>query len=129
MTNHQSKEEIKAGLLAEAETLIDEAFDWDDETESPTLRDIEQIVLKLRKRFGERIAEAVIERQAERRPVPGPSCPECGAEMQYKGQKQSGIESQVGALGIERGYYYCAQCRRGLFPPGQTARAVGEELE
>lgn len=118
MKGSQSREEIKAELLAEAGTLIDEALDWDDETEAPTLRDIEQVVLKLRKRFGKRMAEAVIERQEERRPVPGPRCPECGAEMQYKGQKKSGIESQVGALGIERGYYYCAQCRRSLFPPG-----------
>jgi uncharacterized protein with PIN domain len=117
MKGHRSREEIRAELLAEAETLIDKAFDWDDETEAPTLRDIEQVVLKLRKRFGERMAEAMIERQEERWPVRDASCPECGAEMQYKGQKESDIESQVGALGIEKGYYYCAQCRRGLFPP------------
>ena len=118
MRGRRSREEMKAELLAEAETLIDQAFDWDDETEAPTLGEIEQVVLRLRKRFGERIAEAVIEQQEERRPVPGPSCPECGAEMQYKGQKESDIESQVGALGIQRGYYYCAQCRRGVFRPG-----------
>jgi len=117
MKERRSREELKAALLAEAETLIDKAFDWDDETEAPTLGEIEQVVLKLRKRFGERMAEAMIGRQEERWPVPGPSCPECGAEMQYKGQKESDIESQVGALGIERGHYYCAQCRRGLFPP------------
>ena len=118
MKGRRSREEMKAELLAEAGALIDRAFDWDDETEAPTLREIEQVVLRLRKRFGERIAEAMIERQEESRPVPGPRCPECGAEMRYKGQKESDIESQVGALGIERGYYYCAQCRRGLFPPG-----------
>jgi uncharacterized protein with PIN domain len=94
------------------------ACDWDDERAAPTLRDVEQVVLKLRKRFGERVAEAMLERQEQRRSVPGPRCPECGAEMQYKGQKESGVESQVGALEIERGHYYCAQCRRGLFPPG-----------
>jgi uncharacterized protein with PIN domain len=117
MRGRRTRQEMKAELLAEAETLIDKAFDWDDETEAPTLRDIEQVVLRLRKQFGERVAEAMIERQEDNRPVPGPSCPECGAEMQYKGQKESDIESQVGALGIERGHYYCAQCRRGLFPP------------
>lgn len=117
MKDHRSKDELKAELLAEAETLIDQAFDWNDETAAPTLREIEQVVLELRKRFGKRVAEAMLEHQERRHPVPGPACPECGAEMQYKGQKGSRIESQVGPLEIERGHYYCAACRRGIFPP------------
>lgn len=129
MKGRRSKEEKKAELLAQAEKLIDEMLDWDDETEAPTLRDIERVALRLRKRFGQGITEAVIELQEERRPVPGPSCPECGAEMQYKGMKGTTVEGQVGDLEIERGHYYCGECRRGLFPPRPSTSIVGEALE
>ena len=118
MKDRRSKEEIKAELLADAERLIEEILDWDDRTDAPTLRDIEREVLKLRKRFGQSMTGAVIECQEQRKPVPGPSCPKCGAEMQYKGMKEITVEGQVGDLEIERGHYYCAECRRGLFPPG-----------
>ena len=118
MKDRRSKDEIRAELLADAERLIDEILDWDDRTNEPTLRDIEREVLKLRKQFGQNITGAVIERQEQRKPVPGPSCPECGSEMQYKDMKEITVEGQVGDLEIERGYYYCAECRRGLFPPG-----------
>lgn len=118
MKDRRSKDEIKAELLADAERLIDEILEWDDRTDAPTLREIEREVLRLRRQFGQGITGAVIERQEQRRPVPGPSCPECGAEMQYKGMKETTVEGQVGGLEIERGHYYCAECRRGLFPPG-----------
>jgi uncharacterized protein with PIN domain len=118
MKDHRSRDEIRAELLSNAESLIDEILDWDDRTEAPTLRDIEREVLKLRKQFGQSMTGAVIERQEQRRPVPGPRCPECGAAMQYKDMKETRVEGQVGDLEIERGYYYCAGCRRGLFPPG-----------
>jgi len=32
--------------------------------------------------------------------------------------KGNRIESRVGELEIERGYYHCAECNQGLFPPG-----------
>jgi hypothetical protein len=115
--------------MTEAEQLIDELVDWTGSTPTPTLTQIEDIVLKLLQRLSERMALAVIEAQAAVRPVPGPSCPMCGHEMHYKAMKANTVESRVGQLPLARGYYYCEACHSGLFPPGSTTGSMGRALE
>ena len=114
----RTRAEIKADLTKLADEVIDELLDWTDDTAAPTLTQIEDVVLKLRLRLSERMAQAVIESQASVRPVPGPACPTCGQEMHYKGMKPNAVESRAGVLPLTRGYYYCETCRTGLFPPG-----------
>jgi hypothetical protein len=111
-----TKAGMKTKLVQRVTLLVDQLVNWTDETERPTLAQIEEIVLKLREQMGEAMAEAVIERQEAKRPVPGPSCPECGQEMHYKGVKGCRVISQVGELDIQRGYYYCERCGSGSFP-------------
>lgn len=108
---------VKAELLKQAEVLIDELLDWNDQTQAPDLTQIEDVVLKLRKQLGEQLALAVIETQDNQRPSPGPRCPSCQQEMRYKDVKAHTVESRVGTLQLKRGYYYCPTCRTGLFPP------------
>jgi len=116
----KSRTALKAELMKKAEAVIDELLDWEQETEQPTLNQVEGKVLELRQRLSEQMAETVIEQQATVQPVPGPSCAGCGTEMRYKGQKEKRVLSWAGELQIVRGYYYCDQCRAGLFPPGPT---------
>jgi uncharacterized protein with PIN domain len=71
----------------------------------------------MRKHLGEQAAQVVIEAQATRQAVPGPLCPTCQCEMHYKDQKAQTVESRVGQLHIDRGYYYCETCHQSLFPP------------
>jgi hypothetical protein len=117
---NETPAELKAELMTHAEGVIDELVAWAAETPAPTLTQIEDIVLQLRQRLSVRMALAVIEAQATVRPVPGPSCPTCGRETRsdYKDMKANTVESQVGPLPLERGYYYCVTCHSGLFPPG-----------
>lgn len=114
----RTRAEVKADLTELADEVMAELLDWTEETAAPTLTQIEDIVLKLRQRLSERMAQAVLEAQEATRPVPGPPCPRCGQEMHYKDSKRNTVESRVGPLPMERGYYYCATCRAGLFPPG-----------
>jgi hypothetical protein len=114
----RSREELRAELRAEAEAMIDELLDWHESSGAPTLDEIEEVILKLRKRLGERMAETVIGEQEAVRPVPGPACPTCGQEMHYKGMKEVTVEGRLGVAGLSRAYYYCDRCRSGLFPPG-----------
>jgi len=113
-----AREQRKVRLMKQAESLIDELLDWEDSTAEPNLTQIEGIVLELRKRFSEEMAREVIEAQEAKLLVPGPPCPKCGREMRYKGQKEIEPRTWVGDVKIKRGYYYCPQCKAGLFPPG-----------
>lgn len=114
----KSKEAMKTKLMKAAEAVIDELLAWHLETDQPNLSQVEEKVLELRQRLSEQMASTVIENQPAVRPVPGPRCQGCGEEMRYKGLKKNTVSSWVGAVELERGYYYCARCRTGLFPPG-----------
>lgn len=114
----KTQKQLKLEFLAEAEIIFDELMVWEENTTEPNLSQIEEIVLKLRKRLGEDLAMAVIERQEKREPTERPKCVECGVEMENKGKKHNQVESLAGELKLERGYYHCKKCKQGYFPPG-----------
>ena len=113
----RSREEKRARLLRKAEKVIEEYLAWEESHPQPNLTEMEDITLKLRKELGREMAQMMVEEQAERVPVPGPACEKCGKGMRYKGEKETQVESRVGALRVGRGYYYCPECQAGLFPP------------
>jgi len=124
-----SRDQVKAELLAEAEAVIDELLEWDESTPTPTLTQLEDVLLKLRQRLSEHMAEVVLREQEATRPVPGPICPTCHQELGYKGMKEVTVEGRLGLLRLERSYHYCNRCKSGFFPPGSPTGAAGEALE
>ena len=115
-----TREEKRARLLAAAEEAIDELLAWEETNKAPNLRQIEEEVLKLREGFGQELALTVLEGQEAVQPAAGVTCAQCGQEMRYKGQKPTELGSWVVSGALERGYYYCPSCKRGVFPPGRT---------
>jgi len=109
----RTREQRRAELIAEATAVIDELLAWEEQAEAPNLAAMEVEVLKLR----QRLLAAVIEDQEARQLAEAPLCPQCGLALRYKGQKGANLESRLGGLEVERGYYYCARCQCGLFPP------------
>ena len=115
----ENREKKRARLLAKAAPqVIDEYLAWEEKNPLPDLMQIEANALKLRKEFGQEKAQLAIENQKARTPAPGPTCAKCGQEMRYKGKKRTQVESRAGSLKVERGYYYCAECKESVFPPG-----------
>ena len=108
--------EIKAELLAKYEALLDEVLREEGTMEGLRLTDIEALALDTRAKVGKQVTAALLENRGEPS-VPGPSCPGCGQEMHYKGEKHRYLRTRSGDVEVERAYYYCPTCRQGLFPP------------
>jgi hypothetical protein len=113
----KSRAERKAKLMTMAEKEIEPLLDWMEATDRPSLGGIEDAVLRIRQRIGERMTEEVIENQAAVRPVPCPQCAKCQTEMPDKGMKPKEISSMIGEVKLKCGDYYGDHCQSGLFPP------------
>ena len=113
----QTRERMKATLMMEAEVIIDALLDQQERWEQPTLMEIEEVILDLRKQLSERMAEVVLQGEENVQPPEDPVCPSCGEEMTYKGRRETTIGSRVGVVHLERGYWHCDRCQSGLFPP------------
>lgn len=112
------KEELALAVEEATAAIAGEMAEWNARHQQATFDELEQQVLKARKRFGEQLMRAVLEKRAEVRVVPGPACRECGTEMRYKGQKERQVMSSIGETPVKRGHYYCSVCKRSVFPPG-----------
>ncbi len=121
-----SPQVVKTTLLAEAEALIAELLEWQTTHPESDFDQMEQLVQRLRRRFGQALVEKLLELQAERRPVHAPVCPDCQQQMQYKDMHGLTFESLLGVVHVQRGYYYCAPCRQGGCPLDTQLRLAGK---
>jgi len=117
----QTRAQKEAALRAAAEEMIAQFLEWEEQAFQPDLTEIEDVVLKLRQEMSQRMAEVAISDQEARQPAAGVRCVACGEPMHNKGLKALDVESRLGRLDVDRGYYYCARCQSGLFPPGRPA--------
>jgi len=111
------KERLKDRLLKQYETQVDKLLEQLDPSAELDLGEIEEAALAVRQKTGEEITQALAETQAQN-PLPELPCPTCGEPMRYKGKKPKQISSRSGEMTLERAYYYCGNCQRGVFPPG-----------
>lgn len=114
---NQPVAELKAKLLREYEALLDDVLNVDEAVPGLTLEAIEDRALATRAEVGRQITAALVELNSGQ-DVPGPRCAGCGREMHYKGRKHRYVRTRSGDIEVERAYYHCRGCRRGIFPPG-----------
>lgn len=128
MSKDRSKEELRQRYLAKAEAVFEAAWAR-GEKEGLTLSQIEETVGGLKFELTGLLVESMVEVQARRQMGPGPKCPSCGGEMYSKGKKRRRVVTSQGEIEVERGYHYCDECRRGLFPPRQAVGAGATGVE
>jgi NADH pyrophosphatase NudC (nudix superfamily) len=109
---------LKARLMAEAEKAINKLMAEKGEKEELQLSDIERLVRTAGQQMMERFTVGVVEAEAEGEDCR--VCPECGRRMRYKGHKGRNLVTESGEVWLERAYYYCPTCRKGVFPPRPT---------
>lgn len=117
----KTREQLKQELTNKSAGVIEKLLDWNEANKTPDMAQIEAIILKLREEMGLEFAASLLLSQEAATSVVE-KCKTCGKEMHNKGQKKKVIESLIGGIVMERGYYYCGECGAGVFPPGPTAK-------
>jgi transposase-like protein len=113
----QSKATLKARMMREAETLIDQMLATKKPADQIMLSEIERAAVDLGNQFREAVAEELAA-DSQRETSVIPRCPSCGEPMKFKGYRTRQLETEAGGMELKRAYYYCAPCRQGIFPPG-----------
>jgi hypothetical protein len=111
------KPSLKAQLLTQYAHQLDRLLAQLDDDEDLDLTQIEDMALDLRRQVGQDVTTALVVHESAQSEV-DVLCPDCQRRMRPKGRKGKWIKARTGDVRIERPYYYCDHCRRGLFPPG-----------
>lgn len=117
------EEELKARLMAELEGEIERVLAEVGDRRQVTLTEIERVVGEAGRRLQQRVAEQLVEEAAQAQGQERVSCPDCGGKLRYKGQKARWVATTSGEVKVERGYFYCEDCGKGIFPPGSEMGA------
>ena len=114
------KERAEQKAVAENDItgILEEWVEWQKEHPQGTWMEMEEEVMKLQQQFGKQLLQRRVQEWEGKQEIPGPKCRKCGREMRYKGEKERGIVSLAGEVKLKRGYYYCSECKEGIFPPG-----------
>lgn len=116
-------EELKAHLMRQAEALIDDLLARKPTAEAITLSDIEQLAIGGGQEFRETVLKGLAQESSQSESRETVECPTCGQAMHYKGKRGKDVVTEAGEVRVERNYYYCPACQRGLFPPGPALAA------
>lgn len=107
------KDELKAKLLAEAEASIDQMLSDERMSAKMSLSEIEDVIGSLEMDFRQRVLREVMGEQENQ----VTKCPDCGGKLRNKGKYSKRLVTLRGETELERHYYRCDTCGKGIFPP------------
>jgi hypothetical protein len=83
----------------------------------PTLEELTQAVFTLRQELTQAVTEGLVE-QAHRALVEQrtAACPRCRQTLAARGPHERTVETLVGAIRLQRPYFYCERCQLGTAP-------------
>jgi len=118
MDKAEEPRESEAGVWTEVEAAL---AAWHAAHPDAPLAEIEAAVEEQVSRLRTQLLrERVAAVAAQEAPPSGPpACPACGSQLQQRGRRARTLTARGGGtLRVERPYYACPACGRGLFPPG-----------
>jgi len=96
--------------------------EWATQHSKATFAEIERETMKRMAQLQARIMEDIaqgMEAEQQRGQQEALRCPECGAEMQYRGEQKRRLQAPGGQeVVLKREYAVCPKCGTGFFPPG-----------
>ena len=123
----QVSQEWKARMMAGAEEAIDRMLAEKSNRGKLQLGDIERMVREAGQQVMERFTHEMVTEEAQGKE--SSICPECGQKMRFKGRKARDLVTETGEVRMERAYYYCPRCQKGIFPPRPTLEADADDLQ
>ncbi len=111
----REREGIKAEIMEQVEQMLEQALVAGEQR--LTVTEIEELALGARQKMGQGLRQALLGQQVKQ-PAERPVCAGCGKCMSAKGKKKRYLRTRSGEVTMERSYFYCATCKRGLFPLG-----------
>lgn len=88
------KKQLKAKLLKQYATQLDEVFESLDKSDRLHLTEIEEAALHVRQQVGQDITQSLSEHESQVRDV-DVCCPQCDQVTRYKGKKENGLRPAV----------------------------------
>jgi hypothetical protein len=111
-------DDLKARLIAELETTIEQLIAQQPPSDEVTLGDMERLVKQAGTAIEAQVMQALAEAHEAASLPEHPRCPDCQQPMRNKGKQRRKVVTEVGEIDVQRTYYYCDQCQLGIFPPG-----------
>lgn len=114
----RARREGRERLHAQFDTWLDHLEDQMHHQAGPvTLATLTQAVLAARQELtGAIVTELIEQTHPEVLAQQTASCPHCGRELLARGTPCRTVETLVGAVRLERPYFYCVACRFGFSP-------------
>jgi hypothetical protein len=117
MSKPNQEKEREAFLEAMAKQY-DELCQWREKHPEASFDEIAGQVTSRRRELMGKLLSQLACHHGDGEEVEGLPCPDCGGVMLYKGLQKRDVIHLEGETALERAYYYCVHCERGLFPPG-----------
>lgn len=113
------REKAKAGLQQAMGQMYDELWHWREKHPEATFDEMAAQVTPRRRAVMAELLRVLAGQHGTGQEAAGQVCPGCGGQMEYKGEPKREVEHYLeGETELNRAYYYCPQCKSGLFPPG-----------
>jgi hypothetical protein len=95
--------------------LLEDCFNEEFSLIQHDLSALEELIREKMQLLGQGLLQRVVNRQRNGYKGSSMAC-ECGGSMRFVQHRNRDIHTLFGWITIERAYYHCSDCGRGLFP-------------